>query len=102
MLNRIYINAAGEEIRIDTIYLIRKRDSVVKSSLMETGANAVFQREVKTTNLHVSSDRDVVSIQLLGDFDTAETVSGNYLWAAWASPVARVSMNDLPLVGATV
>lgn len=97
-VNRIYKNAAGEEIRIDTISLSRKRSRIVKADFMETGAADVFERSVNKLKLHVSADRTVTEIELIGDFDTVETSSGNFLWAAWDSPVARVNMSDLPAI----
>ena len=101
-LNRVYKNSAGEEIRIDVISLRRKRNRIVKVGLMETGAADVFVRDVNKMNMHVSADRTVTSIELIGNYDTAETSSGDYLWASWTSPSARVDMSDLPAVGDSI
>lgn len=95
-ITRIYKNAAGEELRIDTITLTRKRSRIVKSGLMATGAPDVFERNVRIIKLYSSADREVSLIELIGNFNDTESVSGNYLWATFDSPVARVSMNDLP------
>ena len=56
-VNRVYKNAAGQEIRIDRILLTRKMNSVVKAGFSETGANDVFIRTVHKLNMHVSADR---------------------------------------------
>lgn len=101
-LNRIYKNSNSEEIRIDTISLVRKRNRVVKAGLMTTAAADVFQREVKVLKLYVSANRTVSEIEVIGDFDTIEASSGNFTSAEWASPSARLDMSDLPIVGSTV
>ena len=101
-LNRIYKNSDGDEIRIDTISLVRKRNSIVNANLMETGASDTFRREVKTILFHGSSNRTVSTIEVLGDFTSIETATSNYLWAEWSSPSARLSMNDLPKLTETV
>lgn len=101
-LIRVYKNAAGDEIRVDTVSLTQKRNNIVNANLMETGASLVYERHVRTVQMYVAADRAVSSIEVIGTFNSIETVSGNYTWAQWDSPSARASMNDLPEVGDTV
>jgi hypothetical protein len=99
---RSYLNASGDVIREDNIYMSRKFHTMVDGIDAPT-----FNRVVVTDKAHYSgypADRVVSSITISGDYDDIETVSGNFLLASWefGGTTVRCNMSDLPAVGDTV
>jgi hypothetical protein len=99
---RIYKNASDEEIRIDTITLLAKRDNICIGAMGDMQSGHTYSRNVNITRLYSSADRVVASIILMGSFDSVETSSGSFLLASWISPATDLDMSDLPVVGDTV
>ena len=96
-ITRIYRNSSGDEVRIDTIIMVRKRNVIVDGVSTPT-----FRRELKTTLLHRPADRVVSTLEVIGSYDSIDTSTGDYTWATWDSPSARANMSDLPGIGDTV
>lgn len=98
-LNRVYFNDAGEIIRKDTIQMVRRFHPMVDGIQAPT-----FQRVVRTDATYIAANRAVVLIQVGGDFDAIETVSGNYEYATWefGGTTVRCDMSNLPIVTDTV
>jgi len=93
-INRFYKNAAGDDLRIDTIIMEEKLDTF---SIGEPNGR-VWIRRLTTNNIFSTADRTVASIEVLGDFDSVETSSNSFIYATWNSPAISVSMEDLPAV----
>lgn len=96
---RIYRNASAQDLRVDTIVMVRKGHVLVKDASEHT-----FSRDLRPLYLHNSgvADRVVAEIEIVGNFNDLEASTGNYLWATWNSPSARLNMSDLPIIGSTV
>lgn len=103
-LTRIYKNTDGEELRMDTIIMEQKLDGI--SFIERNKNNKVHKRLVNTIRLHTTTTREVTSIELVGNYDSCETVSGNYTYAIWndkaGNEFVRCNMSDLPIVGNNV
>jgi hypothetical protein len=97
-LNRIYKDSSGNEIRIDTIIMTKKRDSLVVNP--EVGIP--YERNVSTITLNTSADRTVASIEAIGNYTSIDTT--NFDWAKWntTTPEVYCNMSDLPDVTDTV
>lgn len=103
-LTRIYKNSDGEELRIDTIIMEQKLDGI--SFIERPKNNKVYKRLIKTIRLNTTTDRTIASVELIGNYDSCETVSTNYTYAIWndkaGSEFVRCNMSDLPTVGTDV
>lgn len=96
-LVRQYKNASGYEIRIDTIFMVRRQNTIASNASTHTFYRQLKVRPVISTNV---TDREVAEVEVIGDFDELDTT--NFEWAKWSSPVATLDMSDLPFVGDTV
>lgn len=96
-VTRIYRNSAEYDLRIDSINMVRKQNTIASEASTHT-----FTRRLTTNNIYstATSDRTVAEIEVIGDFDTIE--GSSYAWAKWTSPQATVNMTDLPVVGDSV
>jgi len=94
---RQYKNASDEDLRVDQIRMIRRNNTISKDK-----ANHVFQRDLKTQWFHGPADRDVAVIEIVGDYNSIETSTGDFKWAKWTSPVGTCDMSDLPGIGDTI
>jgi len=100
-VTRVYKNAAGDSLRIDTIHMR------ANSNALTTGVAAkTYYRSLTTTWMYEPVDRDVASFQLVTNADTVELVSGDYTYVHWTGKnngvTVRCEMSDLPGVGDTV
>jgi hypothetical protein len=101
VITRIYKNAAGNTLRVDTINL------TPTTTPLTTGVSAkTFKRELRIEYRHEDADRVVSVIELYTTADNVEDVTGNYKYAEWTTGNAdqgkRCDMSDLPEVGDTV
>jgi hypothetical protein len=96
-LTRIYRNSNEDELRVDTIIMERRSNTISKNF-----QNHTFQRNLKTQFYFGPADRVVADIQVIGDFTSIEQSSGNFMYAEWASPPGTCDMSDLPIIGDTV
>lgn len=108
-ITRVYLNAAGDTIRIDDIIIdiglpvpvIDPRLGTDSGLMMNIGAQTV-----KTERVYVSfASRVVDSIQVVGDIDDVEPSSGSFTWASKTlgnDQVVFFDMSNLPVIGDTV
>lgn len=94
-LTRLYRNSDDEDLRIDKINAVPRFDNLITGS---TGGQT-YLREKTTTLIYGSSNRTVSEIQVIGDFDSVETSSGNFVWVSWDKPSIDMDLSDLPFVG---
>lgn len=88
---RIYKNSAGKTIAIDEIALSIEKHQISFNKFHRH----IDLISVKRTLLHltVGGDRVVSLIQMIGDYDSIQEDSGNYLTAMWFA--ASPDENDL-------
>ena len=103
-LTRIYLNAAGEQLQVDTIIMTPQVHGIV---LNRSSNGVTYRRDLEELYLTSEADRTVAKIELIGNFTTFESSSGDFLNCSWASPgtgniLAICDMNDLPQVDDTV
>lgn len=97
-LTRQYKNAAGDDIRIDMINMECKGNTIASKAETHT-----FRRVLNTQPIYkTGAARVIAEIEVIGDFDSIETSSGDFQWAKWNSPAATLDMSDLPSVGDTI
>ena len=97
-VTRTYKNSAFETLRIDRITLTATTPSNAYAVL----TSRTYKRNVETEKVLIASNRTVANIVVEGNFDTIESVTGDYEYCDWTSPVAKCGMSDLPGVGDTV
>ena len=106
-ITRSYYNAT-DIIRVDEIYMSYNPVSEeVKYKFNQNGPLVSPKRSVVTKAMHATgvAARTVTSIEVYGDFDFIETVSGDYEYATktlGSGQVVTVDMTDLPKIGDTV
>jgi len=103
-LTRIYLNAAGEQLQVDTIIMTPQVHGIV---LNRSSKGITYRRDLTELYLTSEADRVVAKIELIGNFTSFENSSGDFLNCSWVSPgtgdtLAICDMNDLPQVGDTV
>lgn len=103
-LIRTYYNST-DLLRID--YLGLELHVSYAPIVRYTGEGPKFsaRRTLQTKLDHTTSDtRTVDKIEIVGDFDTIETSSGNYTWAKFVDGDTTyvLDMSDLPGIGAAV
>ena len=115
---RIYRNSSNKVIAMDEINII--------ANTVQLGNNANVFGNVYPGDMNISSswhrqalmqskrillhlgvgDRIIAKIQMLGNFKSIETISGNYIEAKWAGCDSGddipVNFNELPKVGDTL
>jgi len=96
-LVRQYRNAAGDDLRIDSIIMERRQVTSVSKATGHTFARQLSTRSVYNTSV---SDRVVAEIEIIGDFNDID--GSAYSWASWNSPSTKCDMSDLPFIGDTV
>jgi hypothetical protein len=94
-LTRVYRNSSDEDLRIDTITAVPRFDNFV---IGPTGGQT-YLREKSTILIYGSANRTVSEIQVIGDFSSAETSSGNFIWVSWNKPSIDMDLSDLPFIG---
>ena len=94
---RYYKNNGNDTLRVDTIHMERTNDPIARVMTEQT-----YARRLRVTQHHGPADRVIKTISMVGNYDTTETSSGNFLWATWTSPSAQVDMSDLPVVTDTL
>jgi hypothetical protein len=113
-VNRIYKNAAGQEIRVDEIHMEMKQRT--NSSFFMYGSNdcklVSYVRRINSAILDVFSDMTVASIELIGNYNSRDDT--DFDWCAWEIKLdtftsgvrdtksIRCNMSDLPDVGDSV
>jgi hypothetical protein len=104
---RVYKNDT-DTIRVDVVNVTGARNMGKIATYQANNGDALaFGPRKKTTQVIHSSGvaRTVTGIEIIGDFDTVETVSGDYKYATKTlgnGQVVRIDMSDLPGLGATV
>lgn len=97
-LTRFYKNTEGADLRVDSIIMVERRGP---ASMIVTDGRT-YIREINTTLFYGVTDREIASIEMIGDFDSIETSSGSYSWVSWERPVLDLDLSDLPFVGETI
>ena len=103
-ITRIYKNSDDEELRVDTIKMVPKYNTM---AFIEPKINIIpYKRELNKTILNTTITRTISSIEIIGDYDSCETDSNDYLYAIWnnnsGTEMIRCNMSDLPGVGDSV
>lgn len=97
-VTRIYKNADGDTLRIDSIRMDPNYNPAFQGGLSTT-----YKRQLTTQTILEPSDRDVATIAINTGGDSYESSTGNYLWVKWSKfPVCQCDMSDLPKVGDTI
>jgi len=106
-ITRVYKNAASDTIRVDELYMdiiVDNSPAVIYKS--NTSMVRFGPRRLKTVpHYSTGASRTVSGIEVDGDFETIEVISGDYTWASKVlgdGTVARIDMSDLPAIGDTV
>lgn len=109
---RIYANSTNETIRVDELHVDPSVNigEIVRHTLSQTMPIQQSKRILKTTLVNGTSasylpDRIVTGIEVSGDYNDIETISGNYEWATKTlgnGSLLRLNMSDLPGIGDTV
>lgn len=100
---RIYRNSDDKVIRIDDISIVADSRRI-NPDLFHYSAYKKHHHML----LHLGiGNRTVAIIQMLGDYDEIEDVSGDYLTAKWHAASqnendVEIAFNDLPKLGDTV
>jgi len=96
-LVRKYKNSSSDVLRIDTIHLENRGNTLVSKADTHT-----YKRRLHIEKIYDSgvSSRVVASIEVAGDFSEIDT--SHFRWAKWNSPVATLDMSDLPIITGTV
>jgi hypothetical protein len=94
---RQYKNASDEDLRVDQIRMVRRSNTISKDK-----AGHTFRRELKVTWFHGPVDRDIAVIEVVGDYTSIETATGDFKWTRWTSPPGICDMSDLPEIGDTI
>lgn len=104
---RVYKNDT-DTIRIDVLSVSGAANlGRVATYSADNGDSLRIGPRKKTTQLINSTGvaRTVDGIEIIGDYDTVDTVSGNYAYATktlGSGQVVRIDMSDLPGLGDTV
>jgi len=108
-ITRVYLNAAGDTIRMDDIIIDVSVPPPVIDPRLGTDHGlmmSIGSRFVKTERVYISfASRDVDTIQIVGDIDDIEPSSGSFAWASKTlgnGQVVFFDMSDLPVIGDTV
>jgi hypothetical protein len=96
-ITRQYLNGSDETLRADTIIMERMGEPIARAAGEHT-----FRRVLRTQWFYGPTSRTVAAIELVGNFSSVETSSGNFLYAEWVSPAAICDMSDLPKLSDTI
>lgn len=115
---RIYRNSSNKVIAIDEISVIANTVQVGNNAMVfgnvvpgDMNISSRWHRQalkqVKRCMIHLGiGDRVIAKIQMMGNYKSVESVSGNYLDAIWtgcdSDDDIGITFNDLPVVGDTL
>ena len=112
-IQRIYKNAAGEVLAIDTVSMygftqrkdLYKLKSITGDDHQDWGAwrfHAFNGREVARETFVLGGARTVAEIEVLGGWSNIDSVNYDWFEFTAAGVAVRVDMTDLPNIGDTV
>lgn len=98
-VQRIYLNSAGDTIRIDEIFMNPTVSTTAVGAVTRT-----YRRDLKTSLvLEGGANRTVSSIQIItsaNSYDYNASLPANYNWVEWTTiSNSRCNMSDLPQIG---
>lgn len=107
---RKYYNATDDLLREDTIDVVLRYNYKDVNMFNYMNKDLKMRYRVNTSTRKVYGptglgSRDVDRIELVGDFSSCETSSGDYSWASWDignGQNALADMSGLPVVGDAV
>lgn len=109
LVNRIYYNSSGQQIRTDTITMKPKMAAFKFGTDEYSSIPVTYKRKVDTQIIDVHSDMTVGEISLIGNFTSRDATNAD--WCEWELDTGKVSsgtretksvrcnMSDLPNVG---
>ena len=106
-ISRTYKNAGGDIIRVDELSLsIMLNEHPATTYKREGSMVRLGPQRIKTIPVHsTATSRLIAGLEITGDFDTVDEVSGDYAWAEKTlgdGTVACIDMSGLPGIGDTI